>query len=353
MDAAVRARPYPDPAGEARGRCGGPLGARRLLPGLAAVALLGLVPGTAPAQETRPYDLPDLEAEVRKERSLTDLVSVRFKASNRFVGMADFGDYTANSYQPEARLKVTMPVARNAGIRLMGTGRMLRYDFDDDADLGIGSSSGAPFEDLYSWSLRLQGAYLFDRDQTLFSPRERWSLLGETFVRSSWEKGRDMTEALRTGGSLAAGYRYGKNLELAAGLSVRGSLRSSHVKVWPLLEFDWRINDRWKLGSQGMGLQLERRLGERFTAFARARWEASVYRLADRGPDIGKANLRIRQVPTGLGLWWNAGRHLRVTTLGGVMALHELRVKSSSGRTIDTDAAQPSPYFLIRFDLRS
>ncbi|MGI9590019.1 MAG: DUF6268 family outer membrane beta-barrel protein [Myxococcota bacterium] len=318
-----------------------------------ALALLAFVPGTAPAQETRQYDLPDLEQEVREERSLKDLVSVRFKASNRFVGLADFGEYKADSYQPEGRLKVTVPVARNAGIRLMGTGRALLYDFEDGADLGLLGGSEKPFDDLYGWNLRLQGAYLFDPDQTLFSPRERWSLLGETFVRANWEKGRQMSEALRSGVTLAAGYRYGKDLELAAGVSVRGTLWKGQVRVWPVLEFDWRINEQWKLSSQGLGLQLERRFGERITAFARARWENSVYRLADRGAEIGKANLRIRQVPAGLGLWWNVNRHVRVTTLGGVMALHELRVKSSGGRTLDTDSARPSPYFLIRFDLRS
>lgn len=328
-------------------------GRSRPICGFVALALLALVPGTAPAQETRQYDLPDLEQEVREERSLKDLVSVRFKASNRFVGRADFGEYKADSYQPEGRLKVTVPVARNAGIRLMGTGRALLYDFEDGADLGLLGGSDEPFDDLYGWNLRLQGAYLFDRDQTLFSPRERWSLLGETFVRASWEKGRQMSDALRSGVSLAAGYRYGKDLELAAGVSVRGTLWKGQVRVWPVLEFDWRINEQWKLSSQGLGLQLERRFGEHITAFARARWESSVYRLADRGAEIGKSNLRIRQVPAGLGLWWNVNRHVRVTTLGGVMALHELRVKSGGGRTLDTDSARPSPYFLIRFDLRS
>ncbi len=338
----LRARCGPTATPSLRARC-------RLA--AAASLLLGLASGTALAQETREYDLPNLE-ESPVERSIADLVKVRLKASNRFVGMADFGSYRANSYQPEGRLKITVPVAKNAGLRLMGTGRVLHYDFDGgDADLGIGSRSDGPFDDLYSWTARLQGAYLLDEELTIFSKRERWSLIADSFVRSRWEHGASMSDGISGGGGLAVGYKLGKTLELAAGVSVRSRLRGG-IRVQPLVEFDWRIDEKWKLSSQGLGLQLERRLDERFTLFTRARWESSTFRLDQRGGSIGRPNLRIRQLPAGLGAWWNVGRHLRLTGLAGVMALHELRVKDKSGREIDTDSADPSPYFLVRFDFR-
>jgi hypothetical protein len=308
----------------------------------------------ASAQETREYDLADLEEQVGEEGSYLDHVKVNFKASNRFVGMADFGDYRANSYQPEGRFKVTLPVAKNAGIRLMGTGRMLRYDFDKDrANLGIGTRSDGPFDDLYSWTARLQGAYLLDENLTLFSSRERWSLLLDTFVRSRWEQGADMSDGVTGGAGLAIGYKLGRKLEVAAGVSLRSKLSGNAIGVRAFAEFDWRINDDWKLSSQGLGLQLERRLGERFTVFGRARWEGSTFRLDDRGGNIGRPRLKIRQLPVGVGLWWNIGRSLRVTTLGGVMAIHRLRVEDDDGHEIDTDTANPSPYFLVRIDFRS
>ncbi|MDJ0850466.1 MAG: DUF6268 family outer membrane beta-barrel protein [Myxococcota bacterium] len=311
-----------------------------------------LVAAPALAQETREYDLPNLEEQVKRERSLKELVKVRFKASNRFVGMADFGSYRANSYQPEGRLKITVPVARNAGIRLMGTGRVLHYDFDEgSADLGIGTRSDGPFDDLYRWTVRMQGAYFLDEEFTIFSPRERWSLIADSFVQSRWEDGADVSEGINGGGGLAVGYRLGKTFEMAGGVSVRSRLRGG-VGIRPLVEFDWKINDRWKLSSQGIGLQLERRFSERFTVFTRARWENNFFRLDQRGGDIGRPSLRIRQLPVGLGGWWNIGRHLRLTALGGVMAMHELRVKDRDGSEIDTDTADPSPYFLIRFDFR-
>ena len=63
------------------------------------------------AQETRPREFPDLERQLR----LRDHVKVRLTASNRFVAPADFGSFKAHSYFPEARLRVTVPVAKNAG----------------------------------------------------------------------------------------------------------------------------------------------------------------------------------------------------------------------------------------------
>ena len=326
----------------------------RMNSALRATAFMALLAPAAVAQETREYDLPQLAEEVREERSLRELIKVRVKASNRFVGMADFGDYRANSYQPEFRVRVTAPVAQNAGIRVMGTGRVLHYDFDEsDADLGIGTVSEGPFDDLYSWNVRLQGVYLGNEEWTLFSKRERWSLMLDLFTKASWEKGANMSEAVRGGGSVAVGYRLGKTLELALGVSLRSKLRTGKLSVSPVAEFDWRINEQWKLSSQGLGLQLERRLGERFTLFTRARWEGGSYLLEDRGAGIGDAFLRIRQLPAGVGFWWNVGRHLRITTLAGVMAIHKLRVEDENGREIDTDTANPSPYFLIRFDLKS
>jgi len=328
----------------------------------AAAAGLALLPLAAFAQETREYDLPQLEeevraeiaAEARPEVSLRDLVKVKLKAMNRFVGLADFGDYKANSYQPEFRLRVTTPVARNAGIRLMGTGRILQYDFiEGDPDLRIGSVSDGPFDSLYKWTVRLQGAYLLDEDWTIFSKSERWSLLLDLFTRAAWEKGADMNDTIGGGGSFAVGFRFGETLELAAGVSLGTSLRTGELKVKPVAEFDWRVNDQWKISSQGLGLQVERRLGERFVLFARARMEGSSYQLADRGEQIGDAFLRIRQVPVGLGLKWNLTRYLRVTTLGGVMALHRLEVQDRHGTKLDSDTAGPSPYFLVRFDLKS
>ncbi len=321
---------------------------------LLATALLPLLLITAPhaafGQETREHDFPDLDRDV----GVLKHVKLRLKLANRFIGQADFGSFDADSYQPEGRLTLTVPVAKNAGVRLLGTGRVILYDFDGVTDLfGESPGSDRPFKSLNSWTLRLQGAYRLDDDATLFSDKERWSILVAASGRARWESGSDLSDALTWGGSLALGYKLADRFEAAAGLSIGTKLMKGGVGVSPLIEVDWRINDDWSLRSYGVGLQLERRLTERFRLFARARLEGRSYRLEDRGGTIGKGKIGVRQLPTGLGFRWDVTRHLRLTAAVGAVAYHRLRVKNEDDKTIGSETATPSPYVMVRFDLRS
>jgi hypothetical protein len=311
----------------------------------AALAALAL-PATVGAQETREHELPDLEEEV----GYLDYVKLRLTLANRFVGNADFGAFEATSNQPEGRLRVDFPVTHNLGMRLMGTFRALIYDFDGDHSAFL---PGDPFDALLSAGLRLQAAYLFDEDQTLFSDDERWALVVQGGARSAWEQGSRMDDGLRGGGSIAAGYRLGDTLEIAAGVSVGSRVLRSGVAVGPLIEFDWRINEDWKLKSYGLGLQVERRLGEQLVVFARARSEGSSYRLADRDGALGKGALSVRQVPAALGLRWRPLDFLSIQIQLGAIAYNKMKLRNSNDDTVGSvTASGPSPYATLRFDVR-
>jgi hypothetical protein len=323
---------------------------RRALPWLLATGLLLIaVPHAVFGQETREHDFPDLDRDV----GVLKQVKVRLKLANRFIGKADFGSFDVNSYQPEGRLKLTVPVAKNAGLRLLGTGRVILYDFDGVSDLaGEGPDGEEPFDSLNSWTLRLQGAYLLDEDATLFSEEERWSVLVDAFGKARWEGGSDLSEGLTWGGTLGLGYRLAERLEVAAGISIGTKLLGSGIGVSPFVELDWRINDDWLLRSYGLGLQLERVLTERLRLFVRARLEGRSYRMDDRGGAIGKGKIQVRQLPTGLGLRWDLARRLRLTAALGAIAYHRLRVKNEDNDVVGSETADPSPYVMVRFDLR-
>jgi hypothetical protein len=309
--------------------------------------LLVLAAGAARAQETREHELPDLEDEV----GILDHMKLRLTLANRFVGSADFGAFDASSNQPEGRLRLDVPVARNAIVRLMATGRALLYDFDGPT--AAFASGDDPFAGLYSVGLRLQAAYLFDERPTLFHDDERWAVVVQGGALSRWEGGSDVADGLRGGGSIAAGYRIGEWLEIAAGVTLGSRLNRSGVGVSPLLEFDWRISDTWKLKSYGLGLQLERSLGERFTVFARARAEGSTFRLEDRGGTVGKGTLSVRQVPAALGIDWRIARFLKIRLLAGAIAYHRLRLRDEDRNRIGHVTADgASPYVTLRIDLR-
>jgi hypothetical protein len=319
---------------------------RTAVRGLLVLASCLFAAAAARAQETRDHELPDLEEEV----GVLDYLKLRLTLADRFVGKSDFGAFEASSNQPEGRLRIEMPVAKNVGIRLMGTGRGLLYDLDGTTSDFL---PGATFDEFYNANLRLQGAYLFDEDWTLFSDQERWALIVQGGAGWSWEDGSDPNDGLRGGGSVVAGYRLGDTLELAAGISLGSRFLKGGVGVFPLIEFDWRINKDWKLKSYGVGLQLERILGENLSLFARARFEGTTYRLDDRGGSVGKGTLRARQVPAGLGIQWRIARFLRIRLIAGAIAYNQLRVKNQATDTIATVTGTPAPYASLRIDLRN
>jgi len=309
-------------------------------------ALLAAWP--AAGLETRDSDFTELE----RQPGLLEHVRMRGTAYNRFVGPADFGAFEASSNQPEARVRIDVPVAENAGFRLQGTGRMILYDFTGTSSLAGAPPGEAPFRDLYSWDTRIQGVYLLDEEFTLISEDERWALLAQAGAGADWEESSNMAEALRPNGGVAIGYRWSNRLELAVGLTLGQDLLDGGLNVGPLIEFDWRITNHWTVRSYGLGLQVERRINEAWTLFAQGRLEGRSFRLADRGAGIGKGALHLDQLPVGIGAQWKTG-HLRVRALIGGMFLQKIELEDDNGDRVDRERAPPSPYVTLRFDLRN
>lgn len=308
---------------------------------LAIVFLVGAA-GTAIGQETRDHDLPELGFDLGR----LGRVKPRVTLADRFVGGADFGSFRASSNQPEGRVQLNLRLAHEVSVRVVSRGRALLYDFDGPVG-GID-----PFDDLFSVGLGIQSGYLLPERWTLFSEGERWALVAETGMRASWEGSSAWTRGLRGGGSLAAGYRLGDRFEAAAGFTLLSRLTGSGVRAVPLLEFEWQIDDAWTLGSYGVGLQLERKLGKRVALFGRARYERSRFRLGDR-PGLGRGTMRVFQVPVGVGVDWRITSFLRLRVLGGVMAYNRLEQRAENNDLVGRVTAQgASAYGAVRLDLR-
>ncbi|MFQ5416110.1 MAG: hypothetical protein ACE5FL_03570 [Myxococcota bacterium] len=306
------------------------------------------LPLPAASQVTREFELPELE----REAGLLDSVQARLTIANRFVGNADFGTFEAKSNQPEATLRITIPVTEHMVVRVRGTGRMLLYDWDGTSNLPGAQRDGDPFGDLYSFGTRIQAAYLFDENWTLFSDKERWAAIVQGGVKAAWEDGSTMRDGLKSGGGFAIGYRWGDRFEGILGVSVSERLLKSGLSVGPMVEFDWKISDKWSLNSYGLGLQLERAIGPDLRLFTRARLESSSYRLDDRAGAIGSGSVNVRQLPLGFGVRWDVGI-FRVRAAVGVMFLQRLKLRDGNSNSIGSETAGPSPYFMVRVDLRS
>jgi hypothetical protein len=309
---------------------------------------LAAAPHPARAQEARTHELPELDSSV----GVLDYIKVRFRMADRWTAPADFGSFEMGSNQPQARLRITAPVARNAGLQLNVRGGAILFDYDGVSDFFGTPTTADPFNNLYAWTARLQGAYLLNENWTLFSENERWSVIMEGFGKARWEGGSDMSDGFTGGGSLAVGYTLAKRFRMVLGVSLGNKLLKSGLGVSPVFEFDWRINDVWTLRSYGVGLQIERKFGENLRVFARARLESGTFRLANRVGEVGQGSVRFRQLPAGIGVRWDALRQLRFTLMTGAVAYQQLRVKTENDDKFSSESADPAAFLTLRIDVR-
>jgi len=271
-------------------------------------------------------------------------VSVRLRSDTRFVFGSDFGDADANLYWPRGSLQVGVPLSKRAAIRFRLSGGAAIYDFDGATDLfGAGASSDDPFDDLYSSEFAVEGVYRLN---------ETWALLSQGFVAARWEDGAQFDDAISGGGGLAIGYRMGDRLDMILGAGLKSRLDHSSPNVYPLVDIEWMIDERWKLRVHGAGIALEYRLGDAAKLFVRGALESRSYRLEDHLGPASRGTVRDRQLPVGVGFRWVIHRRFRIGATAGVMVEHKLKVRDSSRSTISSVSADPAPYFEVRIDLR-
>jgi hypothetical protein len=318
---------------------------------------LGLAGGPAPAAlANRQIDEPEAtleqaERDAEAARSYGELVEVRLHGGSEFVIGSDFGEFDATSYHPGGRVKLTLPVAHDAALRLVARGSAVLTDFDDVSTNLFGATTRSdPFGDLYATSFEVQGG-LRPGWSGLFSEDERWTLVAELAARSRWEDGASFGASTSLGGALGVGYQIGDWLEVIAGAAVSTRVLGGGVSVHPIVELDWRFAERWRLRTRGRGGQLELDLGEDWTAFVSGRLERRSYLTADR-PGQGEGRLRDRSVPVGLGLRWRASELVELTLTGGALLRREIRAEDEDGRDLGHVRAGPTPYLGIALDLR-
>jgi len=202
---------------------------RRRLPvplglGLALGLALTLAQGARASEiEEEKGTLEQAREEAREAREFGEHFEVGLYPSADFYPGMHFGEFDATAYQPGGRLKVTMPVARHAAMRLIVRGSAMLTDFSDVSqnlfDPGGPKTSQDPYGNLYQSSVQLQGGWRSPW-KGLFSDDETWTLVGEGFARARWEEGFSFTQAIDGGGALGVGYQVGDWLEILAGVGV-------------------------------------------------------------------------------------------------------------------------------------
>ena len=324
------------------------------LAALVVAVAAGLAP---PAAANRQIDeragtLEQAEEDAERARSYGELVQLRLYGGSDFVIASDFDEFEATSYEPGGRLKLTLPVARNAAVRVVVRGSALLTDFDEvSTDLFGTPTTGDPFDDLYATSFELQGG-VRPGWSGLFSDEERWTFVAEGRARARWERGASFGSSFTGAGALGVGYQIGEWLEILVGAGASSRLLDEGVGFHPVFEVDWRFAERWRLRTRGQGAQLEYDVADALTVFAAAQRQSRSYLTEDRSALGGDGRLRNRSLPVSLGVRWDISDHVELTLVGGAVVKQEIETRNHDDDEVGHVRAGPAPFVGVTFEIR-
>lgn len=274
--------------------------------------------------------------------------AVRLRLESHFVPSSGFGAADVTLYEPNARLRVTLPVNK-AALQFTGRWQSSRYEFNGTTDLfGLGPTEADPVEKFHALQLSLQAAVPLDNLRSFFVADERWSLLVGTSIAWHWEDG-NFDDGLIGGGGLALGYEI-DGLRLALGLTLGSSLDEG-FRVGPIATLRWFVNDRITLRNRGLGAQIDYRAANKLDLFAAGYGNERRYRMNDRIGVPGDLTWRDQQWLVGVGFEWKISRYLRLNAEGGVVASRKISVEQD-GVDFFEENTNPGGYFDIRIEVR-
>lgn len=207
------------------------------------------------------------------------------------------------------------------------------YDFTNATGLVPGSGNGEPLNDVYETSL---GTTMC----TKYTDRVSWFTSGALTL--SGEDRASLSDAVTVG--LVGGLRYQANesLALETGLAVQTLLEDGSW-VLPYLGFDWQIDEKLRLMTEGSRVRLSADLDPAWTLYGMAAYEIRQYRLNDSNP-LSSGVMRDEEIDLGLGLDWHPKAGLTVGVQAGVVPWRELTFFNKGGSRVSETESSPSPF---------
>jgi hypothetical protein len=336
---------------------------RRLLPvllGLGLAVAYAHASGAEEIEDESPIEeergtLGEAQEEAAEARELHERIEIGLYPTADFYPAMHFGEFDANAYQPGGRLRITMPVAPRAALRLVVRGSALLTGFSDVSqnlfDPGGPKTGEDPYGNLYQTSVQLQGGWRSPW-KGLFSDDETWTLVGEGFARSRWEEGFDFGKAIDGGGAVGVGYQVGEWLEILAGAGVTSRRFRGGVGIFPVVEITWDFAPGWQLRQRGRGGEIQYEIDEDTSVFVMGGLYGRSYRLAERPGGVGEGRLRDKYVPVGLGVRWDARPGVELTLTAGALIEREIRIQNESRQDLGHVRSGPSPFVTLQIELR-
>ncbi|MFH1478097.1 MAG: DUF6268 family outer membrane beta-barrel protein [Verrucomicrobiota bacterium] len=134
-------------------------------------------------------------------------------------------------------------------------------------------------------------------------------------------------------------------------LSVMGFGFEGSFLAIPLPGFDWKISERYRLATQGPGLNFTTTLSPATKLNVLARWEYRQYRLDD-DPPVPGGKYYDQRYPVGVELTRRFFRVLEVAVEGGIYAYQQMMIRDHDDNKVVTVVGDQSAYVGLRISLQ-
>jgi len=282
---------------------------------------------TALAQ-TRDRDVYDVE-EVEEARPWAIRFNTAFSHTFKH-DLDDAGDVSIT--RAGVGVGFGVPLSERARLNLDIDGEYSNYNFGGATTLSPDTTD--PFDDLYSTTIAPSVFIQLD---------DQWTTLVGGRVTFAGESDARFSDSI-TGGVFAMfGRRLSADLFLSAGLLVSTRLEDD-VRVIPLIGVDWRIDERWRLRTDGPGARLTYAATESLDLTLRGRWESREYRLSSGGGELSRGAFLDDRVLLSAEAAWRPTEQITVKLEGGAAVYERFKTLDRRGDRVSRQTNDPAPF---------
>lgn len=307
---------------------------------------VGMIAGTALGQDEASMDTDDQAA----ERTAEDAGSPwRFALSAggnyQFdTDIDDGGEFNVGRFNVGAGVGY----AFSEEFRIDGRFSYEYSSYDFSGSRGLGGLD--PWSDIDTYRINVAASYALS---------ENWMIFGGPVFSWSGEDGASSSDSFTAGGTIGARTPLNDQLSLAFGLFITEQIEDD-TAIFPIITFDWTINDQWTLrsgqfdlGSEGgAGLELGWAMNESFELAFGAQYQTRRFRL-DKNNDVAPDGVgEDTKVPLYARLVWRPDQNIDLSLTGGVVVGGELTLENERGREISEEDYDPAGFIGLRGSIR-
>ena len=281
------------------------------------------------------------KGEISKQ-GLIDGVDFTLKATGEVAFQTDLRDNPGNVTVYRAGLNLalfTTPAEDwRAGVEISEEGSW--YNFRGATTIIPGTDR--PFHEMHDLRFSPSASHVLNKE---------WSYFFGGIFDFSFERDADFGDSFTAGGFVGARYAFSDDFALSFGALARTRIEKSTLFL-PILGVEWKVNDKVRLVTRGLGGTLTYQINERWGFELFGEYEAREYRLDDTGPDANGV-IRDRRAPVGVGLTWKPSGQTEVTLRGGAIVYQQFRADNSAGVNLTETRSEPTGFVslsgVIRF----